>query len=170
MRVVWGGFSEIKHKGWLQCSWRRDRGSVVWESTLRVRADAAEACVLAAIREQVLTPENVVHAVELTLAEIAKARADADPAALRKELEAFMVERNALIDAHIKGLTYPRESEPRLRAQLERKHELERRLAAAEAETTPFDPVVLRPLVEAAIHDVHAALTGDAADRREARR
>ena len=72
--------------------------------------------------------------------------------------------------AHIKGLTDPRESEPRLRAQLERKRELERRLAAAEAEVTPFDPVALRPLVEETIRDVHAALTGDATARREARR
>jgi len=143
---------------------------VVCESTLRVRTDAAEARVLAAIREQVLTPENVVYSVELALAEIAKARAAADPVALRKELDAFMVERNALIDAHIKGLTDPRESEPRLRAQLERKHEMERRPAAAEAEVTPFDPVALHPLVEAVIHNVHAALTGDATGRREALR
>jgi len=64
-------------------------------TTLRGRTDAAEACVLAAIREQVLTPDNVAYAVERTPAEIAKARAAADPVALRRELEAFMVERNA---------------------------------------------------------------------------
>ena len=89
-----GGF-EVKHKGWLQCSWRRDRGDAVCESTLRVRTDAAEACVLAAVREQALTPDNVAYAVERTLAEITKACAEADPVALRRKLEAFMVERNA---------------------------------------------------------------------------
>jgi hypothetical protein len=81
-----------------------------------------------------------------------------------------MVERNALIDAHIKGLTDPRESEPRLKAQLERKHELERRLAAAEAEVTPFDPLALRPVIEAALREIQTALAGDDTARRDALR
>jgi len=165
-----GGFGEVNHKGWLQCSWRRDRGDRVCQSTLRVPTAAVEACVLNAIREQILTPENVEYAAERALAEIAKARAASDPAAIRKELDAFMVERNVLIDAHIKGLTDPRESEPRLKAQLERRHELERRLAAAEAEVTPWDPVALRPVIAAALREIHTALEGDDTARRDALR
>jgi len=165
-----GGFGEVKHRDWLQCSWRRDRGDRVCQSTLRVPTAAAEARVLHAIREQILTPENVEYAAERALAEIAKSRAASDPAAIRKEFDAFMVERNALIDAHIKGLTDPAESEPRLKAQLERKHELERRLATAETETTPFDPVALRPVIETALLEIHTALAGDDTARRDALR
>lgn len=120
--------------------------------------------------EQILTPENVVYAAERAVTEIAKARAAVDPVALRKELEPFMVERNAVIDAHIKRPTDPAESEPRLRVQLERKHQLERRLASAVAETTPFGPVALRPAIEATIRDIHAALADDATARRDALR
>jgi len=43
-------------------------------------------------------------------------------------------------------------------------------IGSAEAETTPFDPVVLRPMVEQTIRDIHEALTGDAAERRTALR
>jgi len=40
-------------------------------------------------------------------------------------------------------------------------------LAAAEAETTPFDPVALRLVIEAALREMHTALEGDDTARRD---
>jgi DNA invertase Pin-like site-specific DNA recombinase len=165
-----GSFGAVHRPQVLECSWRHDRGEGVCASPLKVATAEAEVRVLNAIRDQILTPKNVAYCAERTLEEIAKERRAADPKLLRRELDAFMVERNALIDAHIKGLTEPAESEPRLRAQLERKRELERRLAASEAETTPFDPEALRPVIERTIRDLHAALVGDLPERRDALR
>ena len=44
---------------------------------------------------------------------------------------------------------------------LERKRELERQLAEAEAQAIPFDPEALRPVIEATLAEIHAALAGD---------
>jgi hypothetical protein len=145
------------------------RGGVC-DSSLKVATAEAEARVLNAIHDQILTPENIAYCAERTLEEIAKARRAADPKVLWRELDAFMVERNALIDAYIKGLTDSAEPEPRLRAQLERKRELALRLAAAEAETTPFAPEALRPVIERTIGDLRAALAAELPERRDALR
>ena len=48
--------------------------------------------------------------------------------------------------------------------------ELERWLAAAEAEVTPWDPVALRPVIAAALREIHTALEGDDTARRDALR
>ena len=165
-----GGFTEAHKRGVLECSWHRGRCAVVCPSTLRIPTAEVEARVLAAIRETVLTPENLAYAAERTLEEISRARQALDPAALRYELEAFTVQREQLIDFALAGAMEKTEATARLKASLERKRELERRLAEAEAQPAAFDPVAMRPVIEATLTEIHAALAGDPTERREALR
>jgi hypothetical protein len=95
-------------------------------------------------------------------------RAAADPKNLRRELDRLQVERDRGLEAYVKGIGDQAELEARLKASLERKRELQRRLAEAEASEPSLG--LLRPAIEAAIRDLRGALAGDADARREALR
>jgi hypothetical protein len=135
---------------------------------LRVPSKEVEARVLTAIENVVMTPENVAYAAEQALASILVARAAADPKKLKGELDRLQVERDPGLDAYMKGIGDPAELEARLKASLERKRELQRRLAEAEASHPDLE--LLRPTIEAAIRDLRGALAGDTEARRDALR
>lgn len=65
-RVAAASFA-LRSNGTYGCGWHRDRGPDVCASTLAVRRRALEARIFDAIRDRVLTPENVHYTIERAL-------------------------------------------------------------------------------------------------------
>ena len=155
----------------LECSWHRGRGAVVCPSTLGVPTAAVEARVPEAISGAPCSPPTRWPTPPSARSRRSRRRGrHSTRLALRKELEAFTAQREALIDYVLAGYMEKEEGGARLKASLERKRALQRRLAEAEAQAVPFDPVALRPVIEATLTEIHAALAGDPTERREALR
>ena len=81
-----GAFYGVKAPQRLRCSWAIDRGAAVCSSCLVVARTDLEDRVLGAVRERILTPENLTYAVEKALDIVGEKLATRDLGADRKRL------------------------------------------------------------------------------------
>jgi hypothetical protein len=163
-----GGFFAVTGGGRaFGCGWHRDRGVRVCRNAQRVDRVELEERVLTALRDHVLTPENVAYAVEQAMELLRQRVKPADHAKARKRLEEIEAEsRNATrlaaktgkIDAVVSILEELRQE----------REEIERRLAAA---PIIVDLERLRPRAEAMVREIRQRTAdGDVDTRRRALR
>jgi site-specific DNA recombinase len=164
-----GGFFAVTGGGRVfGCGWHRDRGNSVCRNAQRVDRVELEERVLTALRDHVLTPENVAYAVDRAVALVAGACASPiDHVDDRRRLAEIAAEsenatRLAVRTGNIEPvLTVLGE----LRAERE---EIEQRLATA---PIALDPESLRPRAEAMVREIRQRTAeGDVDTRRRALR
>ncbi len=162
-----GGFFAVTRGTDYACGWRRDRGPDICGNEVRVHRTDLEDRILGAIRETVLTPENVLYTVDRALEKVR--RQLAEPTELTTDRA-----RLAEIDAELENLVglvgklgdldaYARVIE-RLR---DEKREIENRL---HADVTPIEasPQRLRQLVTERVLDLRKTFEGESQGIRAA--
>jgi hypothetical protein len=149
------------------CGWHRDRGPDVCGNALRVSRLDLEERVLSAVRERVLTPENVAYAVERALQLVREHATPADHAGARRRLAEIEVEIGRAARLAVK--TGDLDAVTAILAELrQEREEIQRRLAAA---PIIVDLERLRPRAEAMVREIRQRTAdGDVDTRRRALR
>src|SRR5690606_5457582 len=97
-----GGFFALRANAIYGCGWSRDRGPEVCASGLRVPRAELEKRIFGAIRERVLTPENVRYAVARALGIVRERLAGEDPERDRKRLAELEVQIERAVELAVR--------------------------------------------------------------------
>lgn len=151
-----GAFYGVKRTDRLCCGWRVDRGPKVCASVLVVPRDDLEVRVIGAVRDRILTPENVRRAIDLALAMVRRELGRDDGEADQRRLAEIEeeIERVARLAARVGNV----DAVARVIADLE----AERKVIAERRRLAPIeiDDAQLRRRAERWASDARATLAG----------
>jgi DNA invertase Pin-like site-specific DNA recombinase len=157
-RECGGGFFAVTRGTHYGCGWHRDRGPEVCASSLRVPRAAVEERVLGAIRDRVLTPENVAYATRKAM-EILRERVRPTHGqhAGQMRLREIEVEiQNAIRLAARLGNV---EEVSRFIGDLEQERDAIRPKLSVEPIVVDLD--AMKPVIEERVSDLHATLSAE---------
>jgi site-specific DNA recombinase len=163
-----GGFYAVTGGGLsFGCGWNRERGADVCSNVQRVDRADLENRVLTALRDSVLTPENVAYAVDRALALLAEGASPIDHEADRRRLAEIVTESENATRLAVK--TGSIDAVATILGELGRERdEIEQRLAAA---PIALDLEYVRSRAEAMVREIRQSTDqGDVETRQRALR